>query len=322
MNGSTGTGLAATRDVGVAVLRRLCTAAFTVVAAISLVFLALNSSGSPVGLLVGPQATAEEVATVKASLGLDRPLGIRFLLFLRSAATGSLPDSIQLSEPALPLVLDRLAASAALYATGFVLAVVLGLGLGYLAAVARPAFIRSGMLGFLSAVHAVPLYVVAIVLVYVFALKLRLLPTSGSGTVLHIVLPAMTLGLAVTPLVARVFRVEVLGSRNADYVLLARLAGASRARILLRHVIPNSLGPVVTVVGLQMAATIGGAVIIETAFSYPGVGLLAAKAMAAHDYPVIIAVVFVVSVAYVVLGVALDVVHGALDPRVRENIDG
>jgi peptide/nickel transport system permease protein len=286
-------------------------------AVLTAAFFALVSTGNPAQLMVPPQAPASEVQKVAKLLGFDRPLAQQYLTFLRQLVTGHFPQSIVFNQPSLQLVLQRLPASLVLGATGMVLGVLIGGTVGYVAARSRFAAARRLPVSALTALDAIPTFFLGVLLIFVFAVRLPLLPAAGGGSLRTLVLPAVTLAVVVAAPVARIFRTTLIDTIELDHVRTARAKGIRPAAVMLRHVVGNSLLPVVNVIGLQAGTLLGGAVVTESVFSWPGVGQLSIYAIDNRDYPVVLACVFVIAVGYAVINLVVDLVAASLDPRSR-----
>jgi peptide/nickel transport system permease protein len=296
---------------------KLAGAVVAVFGVVTIVFFALQLSGSPVSSLLGPDSTQADVERVEHLLGYDRPVVERYVAFLGDVVTLRFPSSLIYREPALEVVASRLGPTLKLAGTGMAVAIVLGLLAGYVMATSRLAWLRSLIANIMSVFQAVPTFVLAIALIYLFAVNLHWVPASGSRTTKHLILPALTLGLFLMSPIARMFRATLVSVAAQPHVEIARLKGLGPVRLRLRHVVPNAFAPVLTIIGLQTGSLIGGALIIESAFSWPGVGLLAARASAESDYPLILAIVVVVSLGYVLINLLVDVLYGMLDPAGR-----
>ena len=295
-------------------LGRLVVAALAVLAVISLVYICLVATGNPAQLLVGPDSTAADIEQLSAHMGFDRPWYEQYLSFIGSALTGDLPDSIRYGEPALGLVLERLPASLLLGATGLTLGLLLGLPAGYLASRPRRGGARQAPITVLAALDSIPSFFLGVLLIYVFAVVLGVLPASGSASLASLVLPALTLAPVVAAPVARVFRSSLIDTHDLDHVRFARSKGIGGVRLALRHTVANALGPVVNVVGVQAGIVLGGAIITESLFSWPGVGQFAISAISNRDYPVVIAAIGFIAVGFILVNLVVDLIGAALDP--------
>jgi peptide/nickel transport system permease protein len=292
--------------------------ALAVLVGISLgVFLVVHLSGDPTALYVGPEGTKEDYEIMRAALGFDRPLPEQYGHFLARAVQGDFGRSLRHRQPTLPLVLARFPATAVLAAAAIVLAAVLALPLGILAAVRRGSVLDTGAMALALAGQCMPTFWLGILLILTFAVNLRWVPVYGGEGVLTLVLPAVTLGIWAMARTARITRSSMLEILNQDFLRTARAKGMGEGAVILRHALRNGAIPIVTAIGLELGHLLGGAVITEAVFAYPGVGRLAVEAVVNKDVPLIQAVVFTVAAVLLLLNIFIDLVYTALDPRVR-----
>lgn len=275
--------------------------------------------GDAADLLAGESATAEERAAVRSDLGLDDPLPARYARYLGAAVLqGDLGRSMISGRPVAQLVADRFVYTLVLALTATALAVAVG-GFAGGAAAARPggAF-DSAVMALITLGQAVPTFWVALLLTLVFGLYLDWLPVAGSGTPLHLVLPAVALALPAAAVVARLVRSSLLDVAGADFVRTAHAKGLGPAGVWGRHLLPNSLVPVMTMVGLHLAQMLGGAFIVESMFGWPGLGRLLVQAVFDRDLPVVMGAVLLFALIVQTISLLIDLAHGVLDPRIRE----
>lgn len=271
----------------------------------------------PAALIAGRSATAQMIGNVRHQLGLDLPLPMQFWRYLSGLAQGDLGRSyIQRSQVAA-LIAARMPATLVLMATGIVVEVVLGLAFGILAAVKRNGLADRMVMTAAFVGLSSPQFVVALLLLYVFAALLGWFPMSGYGTPAHVVLPAMTLGLLGAGWYARIVRSAMIDVLNQDYVRTARAKGLSRARVILRHALPNALLPIVAMIGIDIGQFMGGVVVVEAVYGWPGIGQLAWQAIQQVDVPIIMGVTLVSSLAIVLGNLLADAIAPVLDPRIR-----
>jgi peptide/nickel transport system permease protein len=267
--------------------------------------------------VAGGQASAEAVANIRHQLGLDQPLYTQFWRYVRDLAHGDLGYSYHSRTDVLSLVRSRIPATALLAAAGVVISVALGLTLGLLAALKPGGLVDMAVLAAASVGVSTPPFWLGLVLLYYVSARLDLLPIGGYGHASNLVLPALTLGLTGASWYARVFRTSMLEVLDSDFVRAARGRGLRRRYVLLWHVVPNAITPVVTLMGLDLAYYMGGVAVVETVFGWPGLGLLAWQAIGIHDLPVILGVVLVSAIFVVVINVVIDVAYSLIDPRIR-----
>jgi len=292
------------------------------------VFLVLHlAPGDPAEIMLGPQATQEDVARLRADLGLDRPLPLQYAQWMAHVLQGDLGRSIRMRQPVLGEVLLRFRATLLLTATALAISTLGGIALGVLSA-ARPRSLidRLSTLGAIFGA-SMPSFWLALVLMVCFSLWLGWLPASGmygahaGGGALdllsHLVLPAITLAAASMTIIARLTRSTMLDVLRQDFVRTARAKGLVERAVVLRHALRNALIPTVTVVGVQAGYLLGGAVLTETVFSWPGVGTLMIQGILARDFPLVQGCVLVIALVFVLFNLAVDLLYAVLDPRIR-----
>lgn len=297
------------------VLGRLLNAVIAVWAVFTIVFFSMHLTGNPVSLLAPIDATDAEIQELTDLLGFGDPIHEQYFTFLGQLATGQFPDSIRYRSSPVDIVLDRLPATLLLGGLGLLGGVTLGLGAGAYAALGRRTGLRRIPISILTGLEAVPSFFLGIVLIAVFAISLSVLPMQGAGSPAHLVLPATVIALALAAPIARVFRTTLLETLAAEHVRLAESKGLSGPAVTLRHVVVNALAPVVNVIGIQAGVVLGGAVITESVFGWPGVGQLATSALASRDYPLVLATVTLIAVGFVLINLLVDLVAAVLDPR-------
>jgi ABC-type dipeptide/oligopeptide/nickel transport system permease component len=287
------------------------------VGVVTLAFVALRMSGDPASNLLPGNASVEELTNLRHSLGLDRPIWEQYLSFWAGALRGDFGTSLRHQASAMDLVLERFPATLQLTFAALLLALVVALPLGVIAAVLRGRLADQLAMGLSVVGQAMPSFWMGILLIMVFAVQLDWFPTSGRGGLEYLVLPAVTLGVHFTALLARLTRTSMLEVLGQDYLTTARAKGLGERAIILRHALKNAAIPIVTLVGLQLGTLLGGAVVTETIFAWPGVGRLAVQSIFNRDYPVVQASVFVLALSFVLINLLVDLAYGYLDPRVR-----
>jgi peptide/nickel transport system permease protein len=298
-------------------LRRLLMTALLLFLVALTVFLLGHLTGDPVRLMVPEDATAQEIAAFRRELGLDRPLAVQFADFLAHAVRGDLGRSLRYRQPSLTLVLERMPATIELGTAAMLIALAVAVPAGLLAA-PRPGSLVDALLSTAAAVgQALPPFWIGIMLIILFAVHLGWLPAAGRGDPGSLVLPAVTLGLWPMARMARMLRSSLVDALQEDFVRSARAKGLSERAVLLRHVLRNASIPTVTMAGLTYGSVLGGTVITESVFAWPGVGRLALEAVYNRDFPLVQATVLVVAWIFVVINLALDFVYAWLDPRIR-----
>jgi ABC-type dipeptide/oligopeptide/nickel transport system permease component len=299
------------------VARKVFHTLFVALGVITLVFVALRMSGDPAAAMLPGDASVDETIALRRTLGLDRPLYAQYASFLGSAVTGDFGVSFRHQQPAFELVLERLPATLELAFAALVLALVVALPLGILAAVYRGGPVDVAAMVFAVIGQATPYFWMGIMLILIVAVQLDWLPTSGRGGVERLILPAITLGTHFAASLARLTRTSMLEVLGQNFVTTARAKGLSERSVILGHVLKNAAVPVVTLIGLQFGTLLGGAVVTETIFAWPGVGRLAVQSIFVRDYPVVQAGVLVLALTFVALNLLVDLLYGWLDPRIR-----
>jgi len=273
--------------------------------------------GDPAQAMLGEGASDQEVANLRKSLGLDRPLAAQYGSFLSGLVRGDLGQSFRFGTPVVQEIRRRLPQTAVLAVCAMGFAIALAIPLGIVAAVFRGRFLDHAAMTLALAGISMPGFWLGPLLAIVFAVTLGWLPVSGSGTPAHLVLPSVTLGAALAAILARMTRASVIEELRELYVTAARARGLSRARAVVRHAFRNSLIPIVTIIGLQFGAVLTGTIITETIFAWPGVGRLLIQAINTRDYPLVQGCILFISVTYVAMNLLTDLAYGALDPRIR-----
>lgn len=273
--------------------------------------------GDPAQSMLGEGAAPQDVADLRSRLGLDQPLLTQYVTFLRGAVSGNLGQSFRTGQPVTTMIVERMPATAELALAAIVVAIFLALPLGVVAAVWKGTAIDYGAMTFALAGISVPNFWLGPLLAIVFSVELGWLPVSGRDGLASLVLPAVSLGLALAALLSRMTRASLLDELSELYVRAARARGASRASAIVRHALGNSLVPLVTIVALQFGAVLTGSVITETIFAWPGIGRLLIQSIGFRDYPMVQGCILLIAVTYVTVNLATDLLYGALDPRIR-----
>jgi len=291
-----------------------------------LVFLLLRlTPGDPAAILAGDAATGEQIASIRANLGLDRPLVVQFGIWIAKVLSGDLGQSFYFRIDVATLIGQRLEPTLALTALTTFLAVIIAVPLGVVAAWRFGGWFDRALMGFSVLGFSVPVFVLAYLLIWLVSLRLGWLPVQGyvrmsEGFFLflkHLLLPAFTLSVIYMALIARVTRASVLETLGEDYVRTARAKGLSELRVLIRHALANAAVPIVTVIGLGVALLIGGVVVTESVYAIPGLGRLTVDAVLARDFPTIQGLILFFSVLYVLVNLLVDLSYVFLDPRIR-----
>lgn len=308
------------------VLRRLVQLLPVLLAGSLCIFLMAHAvPGGPVAALAGENATPEQIAALTREFGLDRPVLAQYLTWVSRALVGDLGLSIHSREPVLTLIGQRLPATIQLAVMATVIGIMMGVPLAIISALRPGGWLDRGLSAFSALALGVPTFWLGILLILFFAVELRLLPAASAyhpfwqAPVLalqHTLLPAFTLGLYVSGIFARFLRASLITELQADYVRTARSKGLDERLVIARHVMRNAMLPFVTIVGLMLAGFVGGAVVTESVFTYPGLGRLLIQAISTRDYPLIQGCILIILLSYMLINLAIDVLYAYIDPRI------
>ena len=299
-------------------IARLGQAIVVVLGVLFVVFAILQLTGDPAALMLPPEATLEDIERLRTQMGFDRPLVVQFGRFLAGAVRGDFGRSLRYREQsALEVVLERIPATVELTLATLAWSVPMAFVLGLVAALRRATVGESTVMASALIGQSMPSFWLGLMLILIFAVNLRLLPSSGRGTLAHLVLPALTLGAFFMARLTRLVRSGLLDVLGQDYIRTARAKGVGEWLVVVRHALKNAAIPIVTIVGLDIGTLLGGAVITETVFAWPGVGRLAIDSISVRDFPVVQADVFFLALAFVAINLVVDLLYTWLDPRVR-----
>ena len=290
----------------------------TVIATSSSIFVLIHAAGDPTQGFMPPGASPEVRSQVRANLGLDDPIPLQYVRFIGRGLHGDFGDSWRDRQPALQAVLDRLPATILLAVVAISLAVVIGGTVGVVGVSVRSTLVRRllNLVGLLG--QAIPTFWLGILFILIFAVRLDWLPSSGNAGLTSLLLPALTLAGYPASMISRLLQASLLDASNQEYMRTARAKGLAERVIWVRHALPNALLPTLGFIGLQLGFLVGGTVVVESVFAYPGVGRLALQAASERDLPVVHAFAVVVAVSIVLIGTAIDLLVTALDPRIRD----
>ncbi|NHN31729.1 ABC transporter permease [Paenibacillus agricola] len=282
-----------------------------------IVFILVYLSGDPVTLMLSETATDEDRNILIAALGLDQPMYIQYLKYMSNLLQGDFGTSFRYKAAALPIVLERLPATFELAIASMVVATVISVPLGILSATKRNSFLDVGITGIAVLGKAMPSFWLGIMLILLFSVTMSFFPVSGHGTFAHLVLPAITLGTGIAAEMTLLIRSSMLEILSQDYIRTARSKGVTEQIVIYKHAFRNSLIPVITIMSLQTSLLIGGTLITETIFSWPGMGQLVIQAVNARDMSIVQAAVFVISILVIFSNLLADLIYRYLDPRIK-----
>lgn len=298
------------------VAKRILFAALTILGVVTIVFILQRTTGDPIATLLPPDVPLEEQAKLRSALGLDQPIHVQYGKFLAGLARGDLGYSYRQGAPALGLVLERVPSTFRLAFAGMLVAIAIGIPAGVLAAVYRGTAGDRIVMSLALVGQAMPVYWTGILLILLFSVRLRWLPAISDGGLVSMIMPALAVGGYSAARIARMTRSSMLEVLRMDYVRTARSKGLRNNVVIVEHALRNALIPIVTVLGMEFGSLMGGSVIVESVFAWPGVGRLAVNAIMGRDYPVVQAVVVVVSAIFVLINLGVDLTYGLLDPRI------
>jgi peptide/nickel transport system permease protein len=290
------------------------------------VFMLLRlTPGDPAAIIAGDNATSDQVAAIRAKLGLDEPLYTQFFIWSGKALAGDFGESFFFKKTVAELIAQRIEPTAMLALCTLLLAVAVAVPLGVLAAARQGGWVDRTVMGFSVLGFSVPVFVVGYLLIYLFAIQLGILPVQGykriaegfGDFIIRLILPSVTLAVIYIALISRITRASVIETLGEDYIRTARAKGLPERTVLLRHALRNAAVPIITVIGIGIALLIGGVVVTESVYNIPGIGRLTVDAVLARDFPVIQVVILMFSFVYVLINLMVDIAYSFFDPRIR-----
>ena len=300
------------------IIRRILSSFVVLFGISTLIFFMIHLiPGDPAAVMLGVRATPERVAALRQSMGLDEPLLRQYASFFADLARGDLGRSFRTNRPVGYEIQIRMWPTIQLALTGMGLALLIGIVAGVLAAAHRDTWVESLVMIIAMIGISVPNFVFGMLLLLFFSVRLRWLPTMGYGTWQHLVAPTLSLGFLYSAIIARIARSSMVEILGMDYIRAARAKGLSERVVLYKHALKNGLIPVVTIAGLYLGVLLGGTVVVETLFSWPGLGRLAVESILARDYPMIQGIILVIATGFVIVNLLVDLSYGFLDPRIR-----
>jgi peptide/nickel transport system permease protein len=285
---------------------------------LTMVFLMIHIvPGDPALQMLGQDARVEDLAQLRHTLGLDQPLGVQYVRYLKGLARGDWGQSMRYAAPVRPIVLERFPATLELSLAALAVCIAIAIPAGVFSARHRGSRADRATSFFTLLGLSVPNFALGPILILVFSIEIGWLPVSGRGGIGHLILPAATLGAALAAILTRMVHGSMIEELSSDYVRTARAKGITETAVLFRHAFPNALIPVITIVGLQFGSLLAGTIVTETIFSWPGIGRLAVQAISARDYPLLQGCILIIALSYVGVNLLTDLVYAVVDPRVR-----
>ena len=292
-----------------------------IIVAIGVSLLAFSMShltpGDPVSIMLGERASAQSVKQLTEQLGLDQPLPVQYVTFVTRALRGDLGTSIRSGQPVLAEIAARFGPTLQLTLAAMAIAAVLGIGLGVLAAVSRAAWLETLIMAFALLGISIPTFWSGLLFIMLFSLTLNWFPVTGTGGLASLILPAFTLALPASAVLARMTRSSLLEVLSQDFIRTARSKGLVERTVTLKHGLRNAFIPILTIIGLQFGGLLAGSVIVESVFARPGLGRFAVGAILARDFPQIQGIVLLAGLSYVLINMVIDLLYGVLDPRIQ-----
>jgi ABC-type dipeptide/oligopeptide/nickel transport system permease component len=299
------------------ILQRLVQAVPALIGVTLVAFVLVQASGDIALLLLPPDSTDAQRAEFRRVYGLDQPILVQYGVYVSHLARGDLGRSFVYGRPAIQVVVEHLSATVELTIVAMLIGVSLAIPAGVISALKRDSWIDRGITTLIMLGQSIPAFWLGMLLILLFSVSLRLLPVSGRGSLANLVLPGITLAMWPLTLTARLTRAGMLEVLQQDYIRTARSKGLSELLVTSRHALSNAMIPIVTVLGINLGGMLGGAVLTETVFSWPGLGTLVLSSVLARDYPVVLAALLCVAFTFVLINLAVDVAYGYLDPRIR-----
>ncbi|MHA7965651.1 ABC transporter permease [Paenibacillus sp. CAU 1782] len=297
--------------------KRLGQSLLAVLGTATIVFFIIRLSGDPARLMLPPEASEDQVAALRESLGFNQPVWLQYLDYLKNLVTGNIGDSLYYKESALKLVLERMPATVDLAVTAIIIAVAVGLLAGILSAYFKNSVFDYTINAWIFLMQSLPVFWIGIVLIMVFAVNLQWLPTSGNFGLQSIILPALTLAAYPIAPIARTMRATLIEVLDQGYMVTSQAQGFSKWQRIFKWGLKNAMLPVITVISLEFGVMIAGAVVTETIFSWPGVGQLIVQAVSNRDFPLVQASVLVISIIYITITFITDLIYYWIDPRIK-----
>lgn len=296
---------------------RMVRAALTVFGVLTIVFFIVRLGGSPASLMLGTESTPEAIDKLNKAFGFDQSMPVQYVKFIGSALRGSLGESIYYSRPATDVIFQGLPSTLQLAGSSFLFGIVTASLLYFIAELSKGESFRNGLLWFGALVQAIPAFLLGVLLILLFSIRFKWLPALGDQGFKSLIMPTLTLGLYQVALYVRLYSVAFAEQRHQDYVRTAFAKGQTHRAVVLRHMLPNAVLPILTVAGINLGQLIGGTVIVETVFNWPGIGHLIYEGVARRDYPMVQAGVIIVAALFILINIGVDVLSALLDPRVR-----
>ncbi|SIT72037.1 ABC transporter permease [Edaphobacillus lindanitolerans] len=299
------------------VIKRVIQVGIVVLLALTVVFFLIRLSGDPTPLFLPPDAPREQIDEYRSKLGFDRPLLVQYGEFMKNAVQGDFGNSLRSKEDALGMVLQRLPATFQLAISALVLSLLISIPLGVLSAFKRNSIFDRIAVALTVIGQAIPSFWFGLLLIFIFAAQLKVLPSGGGGSIVHMILPTLTLAAYSIARFTRFTRSTMLDVLRKDFIRTAKASGVPTPRLIARYALKNSLIPIITLVALDLGTLLGGAVITEVVFSWPGIGRLLLQSLLNRDFPIVLAGVFIIALIYAVINFVADLLYAFVNPQIR-----
>jgi peptide/nickel transport system permease protein len=298
-------------------LRRCFYAIFVLFGVATVVFLITRLTGDPVAIMLTPDATVEQEQALRHSLGMDKPVIEQYGIYIWNLLQLNFGVSLRYGEPTLQLIMERMPATIQLAGAALLFSLVVAIPAGIISAIKRGTVIEKGIMSLIVLGQSMPVFWVGILLVLLFSVQWRIFPTGGIGGINHLVLPAFALGIHLLALVARLLRSSLIEALDSDYIRTARAKGLVSRVVISKHALRNCLLPVITIVGLEIGSLLGGSVVTETVFAWPGVGQLLVQSIYNRDYPLVQGAIIILAAIFVLVNLIVDICYVLVDPRIQ-----
>ncbi|WHY85978.1 ABC transporter permease [Neobacillus novalis] len=299
------------------ILRRCIYAIFVLLGVATVAFFIARLTGDPVAIMLPPDATVEQMNHLRAQLGMDKPLVVQYGMFIWDLVHFNMGESIRYGEPTLSLITERLPATLELAGASLIIALIVAIPAGIISAIKRGTWFDRLVMSVVLIGQSMPVFWVGILLILLFSVTWRLLPTGGIGGWEHLIMPAFALGLHMMALITRLLRSSLIEALSSDYIRTARAKGLFPRKVIGKHALRNSLLPVVTIVGLQIGALLGGSVVTEVVFAWPGVGQMIIQAINNRDFALVQTAIILLAGIFVIINLIVDLLYVVIDPRIQ-----
>lgn len=299
------------------VIRRCFYAVFVLFGVATVVFFITRLTGDPVAIMLPPDATVEQMDALRTQLGMDKPLIVQYGVYIFHLLQFDFGESLRYGESTLTLIMERIPATMQLAFAALIFSLIIAIPAGIISALKRKTWVEGGIMSVVLIGQSMPVFWVGILLILLFSVTWRLLPTGGIGTWQHLILPAFALGIHMIALVTRLLRSSLIESLNSDYIRTAKAKGLLPRKVISKHAMRNSLLPVVTIVGLEIGSLLGGSVVTETVFGWPGIGQLLIQSIYHRDFPLVQTSIIIFAGIFVIINLIVDLLYVLIDPRIQ-----